>query len=122
MPVLVITCESSPANRRRALIDAGVEVVVAGDELVEANDCLAALDERNLRRVNCEGGPRLFGSLVNADVVDELRLTVAPLLVAGKNDRILYEDQASRPRRLRLHASFSSEGSIFAVYRRQEVN
>ena len=34
------------------------------------------------------GGPSLFGSLAEAGLVDELRLTVAPFLVSGKAGRI----------------------------------
>jgi riboflavin biosynthesis pyrimidine reductase len=44
---------------------------------------LAELACRGLHRVLCEGGPTLFGELVAADAVDELCLTVAPLLVGA---------------------------------------
>jgi riboflavin biosynthesis pyrimidine reductase len=38
--------------------------------------------------VNCEGGPHLFGELIAEDLVDQLHLTVAPLLVSGDAGRI----------------------------------
>ena len=41
------------------------------------------LAERSLRRVLCEGGPRLAGELHAARLVDELCLTLSPLVVSG---------------------------------------
>ncbi len=50
---------------------------------------VAALRSRGLARVHCEGGPRLFGSLLEAGLVDELCLTVSPLLQGGDARRIV---------------------------------
>ena len=78
---IVLTGPDAPADRLAALRAAGADVVVL-DPLSPA----AVLDElgrRGLHRVLCEGGPRLFGDLVGADLVDELCLTVAPVLAAG---------------------------------------
>ena len=38
--------------------------------------------------VQCEGGPRLNGSLLDADCVDELDLTVSPALAGGASPRV----------------------------------
>jgi riboflavin biosynthesis pyrimidine reductase len=38
--------------------------------------------------VQAEGGPRLNGSLLDADCVDELDLTISPLLVGGDGPRL----------------------------------
>jgi len=47
-------------------------------------DAVTALRERGHRRILCEGGPTVFGSLLAAGTVDELFLTVSPLL-AGRD-------------------------------------
>jgi 5-amino-6-(5-phosphoribosylamino)uracil reductase len=45
---------------------------------------LQTLRERyGVRTVLCEGGPRLLGALLRADLVDELFLTLAPKLTGG---------------------------------------
>ena len=46
-------------------------------------DTVAELRERGARRILCEGGPTLFGSLLADDHVDELFVTVSPVL-AGR--------------------------------------
>ena len=41
------------------------------------------LSERGYRRILTEGGPRLMGELLQAGAVDELFLTVSPLVLGG---------------------------------------
>ena len=50
---------------------------------------IGALAGLGLPQVLCEGGPHLFGSLIEADLVDELCLSLSPLLVAGGAGRIV---------------------------------
>jgi riboflavin biosynthesis pyrimidine reductase len=57
--------------------------VVPGESAVEVDAAVALLRERGYRRILSEAGPRLFGSLVAAELVDHLFLTVSPLL-AGR--------------------------------------
>jgi riboflavin biosynthesis pyrimidine reductase len=60
-----------------------------GGEL-DVVDAVAALRARGHRRILSEGGPRVFGSLLEARLVDELFLTVSPLLFgrAGPGERL----------------------------------
>jgi riboflavin biosynthesis pyrimidine reductase len=88
VPAIVLTCEAASPDNRRAWTDAGADVAVVGDAAVEPAQAIDALVTRGLRRIDCEGGPHLFGSLLAAGVVDELRLTVSPLLVSGSASRI----------------------------------
>lgn len=85
---LVITANACPPEARDRLRAAGAEVVVLDDERVSAEGLLGALDALGLRRVLCEGGPRLLGDLIAADGVDELCLTVSPVLAGGDSFRI----------------------------------
>ena len=41
-----------------------------------------------MRRVLTEGGPMLLGSFIQRDLLDELCLTIAPVLVGGLARRI----------------------------------
>nr|WP_026360471.1 pyrimidine reductase family protein [Amycolatopsis nigrescens] len=87
-PTIVITSGSAPPATRQAWADAGASVLVAGDETVDLPAAVDELVHRGLGRIDCEGGPRLFGALLAAGVVDELRLTISPLLVSGAAERI----------------------------------
>jgi riboflavin biosynthesis pyrimidine reductase len=60
-----------------------VESEALGERLRVRDDLVGAVDElreRGRKRILCEGGPTLFGSLLSAGVVDELFLTVSPLI------------------------------------------
>jgi len=50
---------------------------------------VAALAERGHRRILLEGGPHLLGQVAAAGLLDELCLTVSPLLAGGQAGRII---------------------------------
>ena len=63
-----------------------IESAALGDRLhvrPDVVDAVAELRARGCRRILCEGGPTLFGSVLEAGLVDELFLTVSPLF-AGR--------------------------------------
>jgi riboflavin biosynthesis pyrimidine reductase len=75
----VITCEAADPGRR-AEAEQHAEVIVAGDDQVEPAAAMRALADLGRRVVLCEGGPTWLGELVAADRLDELLLSVAPLM------------------------------------------
>lgn len=84
---LIFTHRGSPADKRQALSHAA-DVMVCGEQAVDASAMLAALAQRGLRQVLCEGGPHLLGTLIEADCLDELCLTLSPVLENGRAGRI----------------------------------
>lgn len=118
VPTIVITSAASPVVWRKELVDAGAEVVVAGEDRVDVTLALAALAERDLLRVCCEGGPTLFADLVAAGLVDQLCLTVAPLLAGAGAVRIATGLPSAAPVDLTLESVLSDEGFLMLRYRR----
>ena len=97
---IVITSAGSSAEKRTAL-EAVADVLVCGATEIDLPLALRELAARGLRQVLCEGGPSLFGALIAADAVDELCLSLSPVLEAGASGRIAHsEATASRPMRL----------------------
>lgn len=76
---MVVTCETAPADRLARAREVA-DVVVAGGESVEPGALMSELAGRGLQRVLCEGGPTWLGELVVAGHLDELCLTIAPLM------------------------------------------
>jgi diaminohydroxyphosphoribosylaminopyrimidine deaminase / 5-amino-6-(5-phosphoribosylamino)uracil reductase len=73
-----------PADRIEALRARGVEVALVGtsaDARVELASALATLGRMEINEVLVESGPRLAGALLQARLVDELVLYVAPSLL-----------------------------------------
>jgi riboflavin biosynthesis pyrimidine reductase len=88
VPTLILTCADAPQATRKAWAEAGAEVIVTGEHTVNLPAGIQALADRGLSRIDCEGGPHLFGNLATAGLVDELRLTISPVLLAGPAGRI----------------------------------
>lgn len=75
----VLTCAAAdPA--RRADAEAVATVIVAGDDRVDPVAAMHALSDLGRRVVLCEGGPTWLGELVAADRLDELCLSISPLM------------------------------------------
>jgi riboflavin biosynthesis pyrimidine reductase len=116
VPPLVLTVESAPSARREALTAAGGEVVVLPRLTPDA--LLAELGGRGLHRVLCEGGPSLLGALQAADAVDELCLTVSPLLAGGDAGRIAHGPPGAPARPMTLDGVLHAEDALLLRYRR----
>jgi diaminohydroxyphosphoribosylaminopyrimidine deaminase/5-amino-6-(5-phosphoribosylamino)uracil reductase len=80
IPTWIVTTADAPADRERALVRLGVEVMrVGADEAgrVRLPEALRLLGTRGLTRLFCEGGPELADALARADLVDEVALVTA---------------------------------------------
>lgn len=115
---IVITTEAAPEERRRAAAERA-EVIVAGADRVDVRRAVAALRDLGHRHILCEGGPRLNAQLVAAGLVDELCLTISPMLVGGGAARIL--DGTSSPTGLRLAHVLTDNGFLFCRYTREDA-
>jgi riboflavin biosynthesis pyrimidine reductase len=71
-------------------VAAHADVIVAGQRHVDLAAAVAALAGRGHRRILAEGGPRLLGQLAAAGLLDELCVTVSPVLAGGPAGRIVH--------------------------------
>ncbi len=76
---IVVTCAAAPPDSLSRAAEVA-DVLVAGEESVEPDELFAQLAARGRRRVLCEGGPSWLGELVAAGHVDELCLTISPMM------------------------------------------
>ncbi|WP_406487590.1 pyrimidine reductase family protein [Streptomyces phaeochromogenes] len=119
VPTLVLTGAAAATDRIAAAEKAGAQVVIAGDGMgVDPARAVRALADRGLYRLLTEGGPRLLGQLVAAGVLDELCLTVSPMLTAGDAQRIAGGPAVAVPRRFELTSLLEEAGFLFSRYRR----
>jgi riboflavin-specific deaminase-like protein len=114
---LVLTVADAPAGRAAALADRA-EVVAVGEHDATPAALLAALHQRGARVVVAEGGPSLNGQLVAAGLVDELNLTLSPLLVGGTSTRLAHGPDGA-PERMQLAHLWTEDELLFARYVRR---
>jgi riboflavin biosynthesis pyrimidine reductase len=118
VPPIVITTAHAPYERRAALAEAGADILIAGEQMVDLTAAVTELGRRGLRRVDCEGGPHLFGELIAENLVDQLCLTVSPLLAGAGADRIAVGRATSESRSLELASLLFEDGFSMLRYRR----
>ena len=88
-------------------------------------DFRAAVEEltaRGFGRLLCEGGPGILAQVVAAGLLDELCLTLSPMLVAGASQRILQGPPMSVPSELRLARVLENEDFLLLRYAREAAS
>jgi riboflavin biosynthesis pyrimidine reductase len=120
VPTYVVTGAGAPSDRVAAARRAGVEVLVAGEgRRVDPHRAVAALRALGHRRLLTEGGPRMLGEFIAAQVLDELCLTLSPMLVAGSAQRIAGGSALAVPERFDLGSLLEEDGFLFGRYLRR---
>jgi riboflavin biosynthesis pyrimidine reductase len=114
--VTILTTEQAPAERFTALSEVAdvVRLPATGPE-----DILYYL--RLAKVVLVEGGPSIMGQFVAAGLLDELSLTLSPMLAAGVSVRLAHGPAAEPPLEMRLDKLLHGERSLFLRYLRAEV-
>ncbi|GAA1217058.1 pyrimidine reductase family protein [Kitasatospora nipponensis] len=115
VPTVVITTEDAPAAARAAVAEVA-EVIAVGRGSVDLVAAQAALTARGWTRQLTEGGPRLLGQLAAAGLLDELCLSLAPLLTGGEAPRIMHGAQMADAQRMRLVSLIEQKGFLFTRY------
>jgi riboflavin biosynthesis pyrimidine reductase len=116
---IVITTEEAPAELR-ASAQRVADVIVAGPESCELPAVLRALAERGYPHVLTEGGPHMLTQLAEQELLDELDLTISPLLALSGAGRITTSVGPGRGDPLRLAHVLEDEGYLFCRYTRAQ--
>lgn len=125
IPVVVATTPSGADRLAHARLGQNVTVrAEASDASLTADDLVRFASDGGARLILTEGGPHLLGSFVDADLLDELFVTVSPQLVGrGHPDRLgLVEGVALSPKDGRWQDLVSIRRSgdhLFLRYRRR---
>jgi riboflavin biosynthesis pyrimidine reductase len=113
---IVITTADAPPDRRAELARYA-DIIVAGETTVALKAALGALAERRHQRVLAEGGAHMLAQFVSDGLLDELCLTIAPLLVGPAAGRIVAGALSpSEPLRLALAHVIEDDGFLFCRY------
>jgi riboflavin biosynthesis pyrimidine reductase len=112
---IVLTCQAASDARVRE-VSRVAEVIVAGSDRVDPAAALDCLTQRGYRRITCEGGPRLLAQIAQAACLDELCLTLSPLVLAGSSPRITNGPALANGLHLDLVTVLEDNGHLFLRY------
>jgi riboflavin-specific deaminase-like protein len=108
----------APAEIDTSECAAQVEIVkLDPGELTQTTALRRLRTEYGIRTLLCEGGPTLFGALLQEEVADELFLTLAPTLAGGgRGPTITAGPELANPRDLDLTWLLERNGSLYLRY------
>jgi len=118
--VLVLVCRSTPADYLGYLRAEGICYLVAGDDRVDLAAALTAMaTQLGIRCVMSTAGGGLNGELVRAGLIDELTLTLSPVLVGGVDTPSVLDgpplDVGEAPTPLRLLSVHTDAGGTLRL-------
>jgi riboflavin biosynthesis pyrimidine reductase len=122
VPPLLMTCRET-VTEARARFGSLAEVIDASGadpDRVDPAVVLTLFAKRGLRRVLSEGGPSLISLLTEHDLLDELCITIAPILVGGLARRIATGSGEAHIRMRRSHLLTDDEGYLYTRYVKDE--
>ena len=107
-------------NERTQIDESRVDVLRAGRDRVDIAEALTRLDEivPQVRHVQAEGGAIFNASLLDADLIDELDLTLSPHLVGGVGPRLTFGASEAMRRFALAHLLADEEGFVFSRWLR----
>lgn len=114
VPILAFGPLDAPAPPLAA-VRADLEVVLLPAPL-SLGAVIATLRARGVKGILCEGGPGVLRRLVAEGMLDDLCLTVAPLLAAGGAPSILEGDVLPGAARLELRDVHRADDHLFLHY------
>jgi 2,5-diamino-6-(ribosylamino)-4(3H)-pyrimidinone 5'-phosphate reductase len=122
-PIVILATQRIPKVRLRRLQSLAHTVRICGEERIDFTEALRWLrSEWNVRDLLCEGGGMVNAALLEADLVDQIHLTLCPWIVGGRRAPTIADGhgvadladasawQLERIRRL--------ESELFLTYRR----
>lgn len=121
-PIIVLTTRRAGAKRVAALRKKVQDVYVSEENEIDFPRALSWLKEKwQVNKLLCEGGGELSDGLFRAGLVDELHLTISPLILGGRKAPTLAEgrghEHLSDATSLELKASKRIGDEMFLVYR-----
>ena len=123
---IVIVAAADEAGARAALASSpaadAIDWLVAGEATLDWSAALDGLATRGLTRISCEGGPRINGALLEAGLVDEAFVTIAPALVGGDGLRLTRTDAPAHRHDLTLVSALAHDDELLLRYRRAEAS
>ncbi|MFW9821446.1 MAG: 2,5-diamino-6-(ribosylamino)-4(3H)-pyrimidinone 5'-phosphate reductase [Candidatus Thorarchaeota archaeon] len=91
-PTIICTTENVPVKRIHLYKERGVKIVQAGEgKQVDLIKLMPILKNLDINSILLEGGGTLNWSFIENDLIDEIRLTVAPWIIGGENATSLVE-------------------------------
>jgi len=91
---IIGTTSLAPEEKIKTLNDKGIETLICGEgPRVNLSDFLAKLKTKNIHSMLLEGGGTLNFEMLRSKLVDEVRISISPVLLGGKEAKHFVEGE-----------------------------
>ena len=120
-PLIILVTASAEKTRLNRLKNLGAIVVICGEKEIDFTYALRWLrKEWNVKRLLCEGGGEINGALFCEDLVDEIYLTLCPIVFGGRGAPTMADGQGFEKledvTRLKLKARSRIADELYLVF------
>lgn len=119
-PIIILTTGRA-GKRLKKLRESADEVKICGDKEIDfVQACQWLRKKWNVKTLLCEGGGEINDALLRANLVNEIYLTLCPIILGGRNAPTLADGEGvtelSEANRLKLKAMKHVGNELFLVY------
>ena len=90
---IVGTTRNAPIRKIKSLKKVGVQVLIAGKRKVNIKSLFQQLENLGFKRILVEGGGEINWSVLKIGLVNELIVSISPVVVGGRNAKTLVEGE-----------------------------
>ncbi len=121
-PIIILAAENAPERRIARLEKVGAAIAQFGNSEVDLARALKWLHKQHgVRRLLCEGGGKLNDAMLRAGLVDEVHLTICPIVLGGRDASTISDglgfQRLGDARQFKLHSRRRVGDELFCVYR-----
>jgi 2,5-diamino-6-(ribosylamino)-4(3H)-pyrimidinone 5'-phosphate reductase len=93
-PTIIATTENAPTDKIKTFESNNVEIIKSGKgRRVDVVELMPLLYDKGIKRILLEGGGNVNWSFIKNNLVDEIKISIAPWIVGGKNAVSLVEGE-----------------------------
>jgi len=120
-PTIICTTENAPLDKIKKFEAKNVKIIKSGaEDRVDLKNLMVILSKMGIKSILLEGGGNLNWSFVNFNLIDEIRLSIAPWIIGGKDAISLVEgtgfDKMHQARKFKLVKVFNRDNYVILKY------